>query len=110
MIPEKDIMSVEYTEFDNGCPALCFCSDLTIPLVNKTMVQSYINYMDNELKFKISNLRINDLEFTFINNDIVSVRAKVNSTYEFMGFVNTTELYNCMCKIIKTLKEAENEE
>ena len=101
----KDVMSVSYAEFDNGCPALCFCSDISIPLTNKTMVQSYINYMDNDLKFKILDLKIQNLSFTYLSLDTTSVKAKVDSKWEQMGFVNTDELYICMAKVLKTLKE-----
>lgn len=105
MVNEKDIMSVEYTELDNGLPALCFCSDLVIPITNKTMSQSFVNYFENDMKFKIANLRIQNLEFSLINNDITSVSAKVNSKFEFMGFVNTNDLHSCIAKVAKTLKE-----
>ena len=103
----QDIMSVSYTEMDNGYPALCFCSDLIIPLTNKTMVQSYINYMDNDLKFKILNLNIQNLSFTYFGPETTSVKAKVNGKFEQMGFVDTQELYNCMLKVLICLKEGE---
>ena len=101
----KDIMSVSYTEFDNGCPALCFCSDISIPLTNKTMVQSFINYMDNDMRFKIVNLRIQDLSFTYLGPETTTVSAKVNGKYELIGIADTTELYDCMIKVLNTLKE-----
>jgi hypothetical protein len=72
----KDIMSVEYTELDNGTPCLCFCSDLSIPLTNKTMVKSFVNYMDNDMKFKILNLHIQDLTFTNMSPEATLVKAK----------------------------------
>lgn len=105
MIDEKDIMLVEYVETDNGCPALCFCNDISIPITNKTMVQSFINYMTNDMKFKIVNFKIQNLMFNFISNDITSVMAKVNGTFEFIGFVNSNDLLNCMEKIVICLKE-----
>ena len=105
----QDVMSVDYTELDNGCPALCFCSDLIIPLTNKTMLQTFINYMDNDLKFKIVNLTIQDLCFTYMSPEVTIVRAKVNGKFEHMGFVSTSELYHNMAKILATLKEYQNE-
>lgn len=105
----NDVMSVEYTELDNGTPCLCFCSDLSIPVTNKTMVKSFINYIDNDLKFKISNLRIQTLTFSFVSNEITSVSAKVNNKYEFMGFVSTGDLYLCMKKALETLDGWGNE-
>ena len=106
----KDVMSVAYTELDNGCPALCFCSDISIALTNKTMVQSFINYMDNDLKFKIIKLKIQNLAFTYVSPDAVMVYAKVNDTHEFMGMVNTEELYSCMTRVLDTLKEVNNDQ
>ena len=102
-------MSVEYTELDNGTPCLCFCSDLTVPITNKTMIKSFINYIDNDLKFKISNLQIQTLTFTFVSNEITSVSAKVNGKFAFMGFVNTDDIYNCMTKAFETLDGWGNE-
>jgi len=105
----KDVMSVSYTELDNGTPALCFCSDIIIPITNKTMVQSFINYMDNDLKFKIIDLRIQTLALTYFGPDVISIKAKVNSVWELMGFVGTQEIYECMSKVLNTLKEGTNE-
>jgi len=104
----KDVMSVSYTELDNGCPALCFCSDVIIALTNKTMVQSFINYMDNELKFKIVNLRIQNLSFTYMG-EVILINAKVNEKFEQIGFADTQELYDCMIKVVNNLKEGEDD-
>ncbi len=109
MVNEKDIMSVEYTELDNGTPALCFCSDLIIPITNKTIVHSYCNYMDNNLKFKINDLHVQTVLISFINNDITSIKAKVNGKFEFMGLVATNDLYNAMKRILERLREGMNE-
>ena len=105
----NDVMSVEYTELDNGCPALCFCSDLIIPLTNKTMVQSYINYTDNDMKFKILNLTIQDLSFTYTSPEVTQIKAKVNGKFEFMGYVDNDDLYTAMEKVLTRLKEGEDE-
>jgi hypothetical protein len=102
-------MSVEYTEMDNGCPALCFCSDLVVPITNKTIVQSFCNYIDNNMKFKIMDLHVQTLLMTFINNDICSIKAKVNGKFEFMGFVSTQDLYNAMKRVLERLKEGADE-
>ena len=109
MVNEKDIMSVEYTETDNGIPCLCFCSDLIIPITNKTIVQSYCNYMENNMIFKVTDLHIQTLMISCLNVDISSIKAKVNGKFEFLGFVNTTELHSCMEKILITLKSTSNE-
>jgi hypothetical protein len=109
MVNEKDIMSVEYTEMDNGCPALCFCSDLVIPITNKTMVQSYCNYMDNDMIFKVYDLHIQTLMISCLNVDISSIKAKINGKFEFMGFVDTTDLYNAMKRVLERLKEGADE-
>ena len=105
----QDVMSVEYTELDNGTPCLCFCSDLSIPLTNKTMVKTYINYMDNDLKFKIIDLRIQDLMFFYMGPDVTAIKAKVNGKFEQMGFVSTDDLLECMRKVLKTLEDWTNE-
>lgn len=104
----QDVMSVSYTELDNGYPALCFCSDLIYPLTNKTMVKTYINYMDEQLRFKILDLKIQDLAFTYLSENTI-VKAKVNGKLEQMGFVQTEELYNCMHRVLTTLTEVMDE-
>lgn len=109
MIDEKDVMSVEYTETDAGIPALCFCSDLIVPITNKTIVQSFCNYIANDMKFKIMDLHVQTLMITFVSNDICSIKAKVNGKFEFMGFVNTQDLYTAMEKVLQTLKDLSNE-
>ena len=110
MIEEKDIMSVEYTETDSGLPCLCFCSDLIIPITNKTIVQSYCNYMSNDMIFKITDLHVQNILITCLNLDVSGIKAKVNGRFEFMGFVSTPELHEAMKRVLKNLKEEHNEE
>ena len=102
-------MSVEYTETDNGIPCLCFCSDLIIPITNKTIVQSYCNYIDNDMIFKVHDLHVQTLLISCLNVDISSIKAKVNGKFEFVGFVDTCELHSCMEKILITLTKNRDE-
>ena len=106
---EHDIMSVEYTESDSGIPCLCFCSDLIIPITNKTIVQSYCNYMDNDMIFKVHELHVQTLLISCLNVDISSIKAKVNGKFEFMGFVDTNDLHNAMRRVLERLKEGADE-
>ena len=104
----QDIMSVEYTELDSGWPALCFCSDLIIPLTNKTMVNSFNNYMSSDLRFKIVNFKINNLMLTYVNEELTIVRAKVNGVFVPMGYVSSTDIHNVLIRVANKLKEEQN--
>ena len=109
MVNEQDIMSVEYTEFDNGCPALCFCNDIIIPITNKTMAKSYVNYMRNDMRFKILNFKIQDLMITYLSQDITSLQARINGKFEFMGLVNSEDMLFHMAQVVDKLEEGEEE-
>ena len=112
MTIEKDVMSVEYTELDNGCPALCFCSDLITPITNKTMLRSFCSFVDNDLAFKIHRLQIQNVAFTTIGENLVYVEAKINSKTKFvpMGYVYIHDLYKAIKKAIATLEESSESE
>ncbi len=104
----NDIMSVSYTETDNDIPALCICSDIVIPITNKTLVISFCNFIDNDLTFKISNLTINKLRFTLVEDQIIEIKAKVDNDFVLMGYVGLKELHACFMQIKEKLTEGYN--
>jgi hypothetical protein len=65
--------------------------------------------MDNDMKFKIVDFRIQDLMFFYMSPEITVVKAKVNNKFEQMGFVATQDLYDAMTRVLARLKEGEDE-
>ncbi|MCI4436234.1 MAG: hypothetical protein JHC33_05415 [Ignisphaera sp.] len=57
--------------------------------------------------FKVYDLHIQTLLISCLTVDISSIKAKINGKFEFMGFVDTTDLYNAMKRVLKCLKEKE---
>ena len=104
----NDLMTVEYTELDNGCPALCFCSDLISPITNKTLAKSFCNFIDNDLKFKIVGLKLQKVMLTFVEPDLIEIQGKIDKTYYLMGYANINDLYRAMKQVVNTL-ETRNE-
>ena len=104
-----DIMSISYTETDAGIPAVCFCSDIAIPIVNKTAVLSLTNFISNDLKFKINKLKVNpNLMFTLAEDDQILVEARVGTKFVKMGYVSEHELYVVMLLVLDTLKRLQD--
>lgn len=99
-----DLLTVEYTELDSGCPALCFASDLIVPITNKTMAKSYCNYMNSDLRFKINQFKIQNLMFSYIDEDRTEIKGKVNSTFALMGYAESDQLYNAMRQVVSALE------
>ena len=103
---KKDVMSVEYTELDYGQAAIVFCSDITVAITNKTMVKSFCNYVENDMEFKINNLKINpSLALTTIGEHTIRVDAKVNGKFVMMGYVYIEDMLKVLEKVLESLED-----
>lgn len=88
-------VEVQYSDFD--VPMLVFCSEFIIPITNKTLINSFIFYFENDLRFKLGALSGNGFRFEWKDeqNDLLNVYFKHN----FMGYILCTDLYHCFVEI-----------
>ena len=86
-----EIMTVSYTELDNTCPAICICSDLIIPITNKSFPKNFIGFYDKDIKFNINNLSGCSIKFKIIDeeNEILEFYYKTM----FVGYVSMSDIY-----------------
>ena len=109
--PNYELMTVEYTETDSDCPALCFCNDLIVPITNNSFVKSFITFAECELVFKLTFLSGNKLSFTVVVEDeehpdesILEVfLGKLSMGYAKLG--SLTEAMHYVAAKLKKLKE-----
>ena len=99
-----DMMSVSFTVLDNDVPAIDFCSEFSIPVTQKTFCKSFINFYDNDLRFRIANLSTNCLSFKWYDKDehILEVYFKK----EFVGYVLVGDLYNAIVHCYQFIEES----
>lgn len=97
----KELMTVEYTELDNGLPALVFCNDFIIAIKAKTYAQTYVASYDNELLFNLKGYSHNGIKLTFDDqsNSIQVDHIKLG----LIGYVDPYELYQIMSKCLEIL-------
>lgn len=111
MSKTDELMSVGFNVTDSGLPCLVFCSEFQVPMTSKWFVSSYINYYENDLKFKIGNMSSFVLNFAWYSEDknILEVYLKK----DFMGLASVSEIYTnlLLCqKQLQELKEISNAE
>ena len=98
---EHQIMSINYTELENGLPAICVCSDFIIPITSKSIVSSFIGFYNKDLKFKINNLSNSLIKFT-INTENETI-LQLYYKNMFIGYISMDEMYSIFLKCYETL-------
>ena len=103
MSKTDELMSISFNIAESGIPCLVFCSEFQVPMTSKWFVSSYINYYENDLKFKVGTMSSFTLKLSWYNEDknILEVHLKK----EFMGLASASELYANLLLCQKQLQE-----
>ena len=112
MARQYELMTVDYTEMDNGCPALCFCNDLIIPITNASFVKSFITFSECDLVFKLNFLTGQKLSFTVVSEDDFNPEESILEVFVSklsMGYTRLGGLLSSMHLVSDTMKSIKNQ-
>jgi len=101
-----ELMSVSYTELDNGRPAICLCSDFIIPITNKGLPKSFIGFYDKELKFNLNNLSNSLIKFKTVEEDEEILEIYYKNM--FIGYISIYDMYNVFIQCYNALLNIED--
>ena len=96
-----DMLNIEYTELDNGCPALCICNEFIIPITSKAFPKNFIGFYDKELQFNINNMSTGKLKLKVLN--IEQEIIELYYTNLLVGYIDMKTMYNVLTKCLITL-------
>ena len=95
MSKTDELMSVSFDIGENEVPFLVFCSEFKIPMFNKSFVNSYISYYENDMKFKCGTMGVRLLTLKWYKEEDEILEVYTNK--EFMGLVRASEIYTNLC-------------
>lgn len=104
-------LSISYTETDSEWPAICICSDFTVPVTNTSFVKSFCSFVESEMIFKLQSLSGNKLSFKVQEENEDDPSESILGLYldkKFVGWVTVGNLYSVFETIkfrLLTLKE-----
>ena len=98
---EYEIMLVEYTELDNGCPAICICNDFIVPITSKNFAKNFIGAYDRELKHKLDGIGTGLISFKIVEEEQEILELFYRGLS--VGFVTMYDMYIVFIKCYNAL-------
>ena len=92
-----------YFDINNEIPVLNIEDKYIIPLTNNTFIKSYINYYDNDMKFKLGNMSGNGMKYKWYDEDQGIIEFYLKNKY--ICNITTDILYNIFKEYVSWRKE-----
>ena len=102
---DYETLSLDYTELDNTCPAICVCNDFIVPITSKNFAKNFIGFYEKDLKFNLNNMQCNGLKFELENEEQEILRIYYKKL--FMGYATMYDLYIIFIKCYNALLNIE---
>lgn len=99
-----DLITVSYSETDEGIPVLLVNNDVAFVINNHSFVKSFISFVNSEMIFKLANLSGNKLSFSVVDNTEEHEILAVYFNKMLVGKVEVSELTEVMYEILATLQ------
>ena len=109
---DADFLSIDYTELDNGLPAILINSELTFPIASKSFAKLVVSILSEVIEDKdtlthldnltrLNRVSGNKVSFTVIDDDTIQLKY---TTFP-IGYVTPANLLEVFTPIIDNLNE-----